>query len=197
MRSLYASLVGIIFVVVLGACSVDEVVEKFVPQALAVLVYGDAESVDETIDGFAGDLVDSVAWDVKVVSLDGQGDVMAIDEETAADMVDKRVWNKVLDGDKFTVATELPIEESGVWFTKSADDALDLAGATFPAAGNYILGNGRTYVDSFLVLPSDMWESLAGEERTVGFLHFHEDENPKRRLNDFPNVETVQLVDLK
>jgi hypothetical protein len=62
--------------------------------------------------------------------------------------------------------------------------------------GNSIIGNGRTYVDSFLIVDDSEFEGIAGTEKTMGLLKFNKD--PKNETVEVAKeTEKFQMVTLK
>lgn len=51
--------------------------------------------------------------------------------------------------------------------------------------GNVIIGDGRSYVDSFIIVDASLLDAIYGDIKTVGALHFDEDQNPKKKMAGF------------
>lgn len=199
MKKVTAMMIGFICITLFGACSLDDVKEKFAPQALGLFVYGEKDNVTNALDDNKDKLVNQDQWQVKQVQSENGDDVLAISQSDAQTMLDEKLWNKVVKEDKTDTLTQLPKADdtSSVLFTKDTSiKTLEVAGITSKNEGNVVLGNSRTMTDMYMIMTDQAWEELSGDELTIGFMHFHKDENPKHKLNDFPDIETVQLVDL-
>lgn len=51
--------------------------------------------------------------------------------------------------------------------------------------GNIIIGEGRSYVDSFMIVNDSTWSLINIKEKTMGVLDFKDKHNPKRKLKEF------------
>lgn len=51
--------------------------------------------------------------------------------------------------------------------------------------GNIIIGEDRSYVDSFMIVNDLTWSSINIKEKTMGVLDFKDKHNPKRKLKEF------------
>jgi len=199
MKKVTAMMIGFICITLLGACSSDDVKEKFVPQALGLLVYGEEDNVINAIEENEDALVNHAEWQVKQVRSENEKEVLVISDSDAKAMLDEKLWNKVVKEDKTDTLSQLPKadDDSSLLFTKDTSiQTLDVAGITSNNEGNVVLGNSRTMTDMYMIVPDQIWDNLKGDVLTIGFMHFHKDENPKHKINNFPDIETVQLIDV-
>lgn len=124
---------------------------------------------------------------------------MILSRTQAEEMMKGKLWNSVVREDKTELVTEIsePKEGEAILFARDVDKSINpLSALETSYKGNIILGNGRTYVDMFLIVTDDEWDKIDAQIKTVGYLHFDEDENPKYKLNEFPTVEKAQLVSI-
>lgn len=61
--------------------------------------------------------------------------------------------------------------------------------------GNVIIGDGRSYVDSFISVEASLLDAIDGEIKTIGVLHFDEYHNPKKKMAGF-KTEQRQLISI-
>lgn len=187
----------ILTAIFLTGCSLDSIVEKVVPQALGIGLYGESDQVHSEIERFDDYIVDHAAFDIK--KDEGDQTIIAMSQSQAEKAFELELWNEVMEGDKTRTLKELPkaSDEKPVLFTKTDKTSVNFAGEEIDVRneGNVLFGNSRAYTDMYLIVTDKMYEQLAGDEKAIGFLKFHEDHNPKHKLNDFKNIDYVQLID--
>lgn len=198
LKKINALLIGCFFVTILGACSLDDIANSVSPQALGLLIYDDHETIDQTIEEFSNKALTQETWQVKMVETSADETIMVIPESAAQLMLANHLWHEVIHNEKANVVYELPkiTTDQAVLFTKTDTDKVDIEAIHAFNKGNIVLGNGRKYTDMFVITANEQWESLQAEEKTIGFLHFSKEENPKYKLNQLRDVEAVQLVDV-
>jgi len=199
-KAIILILSGVASLFLLAGCSLDEISEKFVPQALGVGLYGDEDNIQMQIDNFKNDIVDEHIFDIKMVK-DNDSTVMVMSQSTAESAQDQKLWNEVMEGDKTKPLKELPkaSKEEAILFSKEKSTKLTLNDNSISSkhAGNIVFGNSRAYTDHYLIVTDDQFKQLTGHKKAIGFLKFHEDENPKHKLNDFDDIDYVQLIDAR
>ncbi|MGE8204945.1 lipoprotein BA_5634 family protein [Heyndrickxia sp. NPDC080065] len=175
----------------LTGCS--ETKEKFT-KANGVVLYGDQNQVENIFDQEKEDLKEKAEYKIKVADA-GDQKVMILDETTAKALVDKDLFKEVKKDDETEAISSLPEVKKGnaVLFAKEEVNELNLDEKKLKVSyeGNKIIGDGRSYVDMFLIVDDNEWSSINGEKKTMGMIKYEKD--PKKKMIDF-KVDTVQLV---
>lgn len=196
------SVIGLMSVLIISGCSVDQAIEKVSPQAKGVILYGDEDTVKSDIDDNYEELKSSETYTIKV-NQDNENNIMIMNQKTAKDMVDKallrRVNNEGNDADETEAIDSLPNvkKDTPILFSSKEVDNLKVGEKQYDVSyeGNVIIGDGRSYVDSFMVVDDSIWNEIDGKKKTVGVLHFDKEHNPKKKMMDF-KAEQAQLTSL-
>lgn len=199
-KSLIMSAIGLISVLLVSGCSFDQIVEKISPQAKGVILYGDEDTVKSDIDDNRENLQSSDTYTIKV-NQDDENKIMIIHEQTAKSLVNKGLLREVSNdnSNKTESIDSLPkvTKETPVLFASKELDNLEVGKKQYAVSyqGNVIIGDGRSYADSFMVVDDSVWETIDGEKKTIGVLHFDKEHNPKKKLIDF-KAEQAQLISI-
>src|SRR5699024_8563965 len=198
-KSLIVSVIGFMSVLIISGCSFDQVVEKVSPQAKGVMLYGDEDTVNNDIDDNDEELKSSETYTIKV-NQDDENNVMIMNKKTAEDLVDKELLRRVSNDDNADEAEaidSLPkvTKDTPILFSSKEADHLQVGEKQYDVnyEGNVIIGDGRSYVDSFMVVDDSMWDEIDGEKKTAGVLQFDKEHNPKKKMMDF-KAEQAQLI---
>jgi len=201
-KSLIVGVIGLTLVLLVSGCSFDQMIEKVSPQAKGVILYGNEATVNKDIDDNRESLKSSDTYTIKV-NQDDKNKIIIMNKKTAKDLVSKGLLQKVKDDPENADQTE-PIDslpkvtkETPILFASREVDNLEVGEKQYDVSykGNVIIGDGRSYADSFMVVDDSIWDTVDGEKKTVGVLHFDEDHNPKKKMIDF-KAEQSQLVSL-
>lgn len=202
-KSLLVSALGLISILLLSGCSFDQIIEKVSPQAEGVILYGNEDTVNEDIADSREGLKSSDTHAVKV-SQDDENKVMIMNEKTAKSLVNKGLLRKISDDAENSDQTE-PIDslpkvtkETPVLFASKEIDNVEAGEKQYDVSyqGNVIIGDGRSYADSFMVVDDSIWDTIDGKEKTVGVLHFDKEHNPKKKMMDF-KAKQAQLISIE
>lgn len=155
---------------VLTGCSLFET-------ANGIILYGDEEKVLSSLEEEHKGQVEKDSFSVKIIEADDKR-TLIMDESTAKELVEKELLKKV-SGDDAKAIPELPksSQGEGVLFAKTPDDANGLEGLELATKyeGNIIIGDGRAYVDRFLVVTEDDFKSISGTDKAIGVIQYKKD----------------------
>ncbi|WP_033543135.1 lipoprotein BA_5634 family protein [Planococcus sp. CAU13] len=155
---------------VLTGCSLFET-------ANGIVLYGDEEKVLSSLEEEHKGQIEKDSYSVKIIEADDKR-ALVMDEATAKVLIEKELLKKV-EGDDAKAISELPkiSEGEGVIFAKTSDDASVLGGMDLTAKyeGNIIIGDGRAYVDMFLVVTEEDLHSISGTDKTIGVIQYNKD----------------------
>lgn len=199
-KSLIVSVIGLISVLIISGCSFNQIIDKVSPQAEGVILYGDEDTVNNDIDDNREGLKSSATYAIKI-NQDDKNKIMIMNKKTAKALVNKGLLRKINDDVENTAKTEsidaLPkvTKDTSILFASKEVDHLEVGEKQYDVSyeGNVIIGDGRSYVDSFMVVDDAIWDTIDGEEKTVGVLHFDKEHNPKKKMIDF-KAEKAQLI---
>ncbi|MGI2329030.1 lipoprotein BA_5634 family protein [Planococcus sp. YIM B11945] len=160
-------------------------------KANGIILYGDEQKILESLKQEPKG--EKEKFSIKVVETENER-MMVINEETAQALVDKELLKKVMDNDKTKAISSLPKVAKGesILYAKKEKDGLVLEGQTLKTTyeGNSIIGDGRAYVDMFLIVDNEDWPAIEGAEKTMGIIQYKKDPDG---MKDF-DVERAQLV---
>lgn len=203
MKKLLAfSCIGLISILFMSGCSFGEIVNKISRQAEGVVLYGNEDSVNNDIDKNSKALKSSDTYAIKLNQSD-KNKTMIMNKTTAKDLMKKGLLRKINDDKKNSDETEpiksLPevTKDTPVLFANTDVDKFKVGEKEYDVnyGGNVIIGDGRTYANSFMVVDDSMWDSISGEKKTIGILHFDKENNPKDKMGEFTTEES-QLTSL-
>ncbi|MGE6257811.1 lipoprotein BA_5634 family protein [Heyndrickxia sporothermodurans] len=163
-------------------------------KANGVVLYGEQQQVEDVFDQEKKDVKEKAEYKIKIAEL-GDQKVMILDETTAKALVGKELIKEVKKADETEAITALPSVAKGkaVLFAKEDVKTVNLDGEKLKVSyeGNKIIGDGRSYVDMFLIVDDSEWSDMKGTEKTMGIISF--DKDPKKKLSGF-KVDEAQLV---
>lgn len=176
-------------------------------KANGIILYGDEAQVEEAVkleeNGLAGDndkkmnMTDEKQYPFKLVEDDGKR-VMVLNEKTAQALAEMELLREVTKGSKTEPISRVPDLSKGeaVLYAKREQEKLNLGGSDLQAdfGGNWIIGDGRAFVDKFLIVDDSDWKEMAGEEKTMAVMEY--DKDPSVRLSEF-DVDGSQLVKIE
>jgi hypothetical protein len=123
---------------------------------------------------------------------------LSLSQTTIDALIQKKLLTKVnADGNAETVISLPTVSEGkGLLFAKQKADKVYGGESTLPVKyeGNLIVGDGRAYVDVFVVLEDSHWQALQEKEKTMAVMKIKK--NAERLMGTF-EVETQQLVSVK
>lgn len=172
-------------------------------KANGLIVYGDGPNIDEVLklEQAAADdkkeeikMVSDDQYQIKLAEDNGEK-VMVLSEKTAQALIDKELLREVIQGDKTEAVESVSDLSKGeaVLYAKEKQEDVTVGGKELKAeyGGNSIIGNGRAYVDKFLIVDDADWNEMDGEEKIMAVLEY--DNDPSVRMMQY-DVEGNQLV---
>lgn len=163
-------------------------------KANGLILYGDEQQVSASVAQEKDKIVEESQYPIKIAK-DGKEQVMILSEDTAQELVDKELLRKVVEGIKTETVTSVPEGKKGeaVLFAKKQQKELELDGQALDVSyeGNLVIGDGRAYVDKFLVVDQSNWESIEGEDKAMAVMKYKKNLSEKTTSFD---VDTNQLV---
>ncbi|MHA6261526.1 lipoprotein BA_5634 family protein [Sporosarcina sp. CAU 1771] len=169
-------------------------VTKMFTKANGIVLYGDHQQIEQSFKQEEKDLKSKDAYKIKIVE-DGDQKIMVLDKKTAQALVDKELLKEVTTDNKTEPITSIPKGVS-ILFAKEELDEVNLNGQPMIVTyeGNIIIGDGRSYVDMFMVVDEAQWSSMKATEKTMGIIEYKKD--PSEKMSEF-DVEGNQLVEIK
>lgn len=175
----------------LTGCSLTD---KILSKANGVALYGSQQQVENTIEKYKKELKSETSHEIKVTEIDNKK-LMIINKTTAEEFIKRGILKKVDKDDNTEALKSLPAvtSDTGVLFAKNNVENLMINDKKLNVKyeGNTIIGDGRVYVDMFAIVDDSIWETIDGEEKTIGLLEFNKD--PKHEMINF-DVELAQLI---
>lgn len=173
-----------------GCSAIKEAFQK----ANGVILYGDQQQIAASFQKEKDDLIEKDEYPIKVVE-NGEKKILILNENTAKDLVKKQLLKKVTNETDTEPITSLPevTKGKGVLFAKQKTEEVHLEGVQLEVSyeGNKVIGDGRRYVDMFLIVDEDDFSAIKGIEKTMGIIKY--DKDPDKKLPGY-DVEQVQLV---
>lgn len=173
-----------------GCSAIKEAFQK----ANGVILYGDQQQIAASFQKEKDDLIEKDEYPIKVVE-NGEKKILILNENTAKDLVKKQLLKKVTNETDTEPITSLPevTKGKGVLFAKQKTEEVHLEGVQLEVSyeGNKVIGDGRRYVDMFLIVDEDDFSTIKGIEKTMGIIKY--DKDPDEKLPEY-DVEQVQLV---
>lgn len=155
---------------VLTGCSLFET-------ANGIVLYGDEAKVLSSLEEEHKGQIEKDSYSVKIIEKDDKR-TLVMDDNTAKALVEMDLLKEVKNNEAKSLS-ELPkaTQGEGVLFAKTSDevnmfDGMDLS---TKYEGNVIIGDGRVYVDMFLVVTEDDFEEISGTEKTIGVIQYDKD----------------------
>ncbi|MGN5650846.1 lipoprotein BA_5634 family protein [Bacillus sp. Brlt_9] len=163
-----------------------------------LILYGSDQQIDSQIKKYNKDLKDNNSFKIKILEVNKQK-TLVMSKNTAEELIKIEALRQV-EGENTKPIDKLPevTKEKAIMFAKNEmkDFKVDGKNYTIKYEGNIIIGNGRTYVDSFLIIDDSEFESISGTEKTMGLLKFNKD--PKNEtINVSKETEKFQMVTFK
>jgi len=167
---------------------------SLVSKANGLIVYGDESEITEVLEQEKDELINENRYEIKVVE-DQEERMMVLSEETAQAVADKELLRKVTKGRKSEAMLSAPKLSKGeaVIYAKNEQEKLNLDSMNLQItySGNSIIGDGRAFVDKFLVVDDSDWPQIEGEVKSMAIMEYEKD--PSTKFTDF-DVDDTQLV---
>lgn len=164
-----------------------------IAKANGVILYGDEQDILDSIERDKKEIIEDDQFNIKIIE-HGQQQIMILTDETAQELVSKKLIRKITDQEKGTtkVVTSLPnvAQGEGLLLAKEKVEELVVIDKV-KYEGNLIIGEGRVYVNMFLIVNDTDWDSIKGTEKTMAILKY--DKDPSAEGLDY-DVEKTQLV---
>ena len=187
-------MLGVASVVILSGCGL---LNDIAGKANAVVFYGDEENVQEIIDSEKKEAEKYGQYDMKFLEQD-EKKIMILDQQTAQALLEDDLWRTVNEENRTDKMKTLPDKkkDQAILFAKEEDKELTIDGSEFEMAysGNTIIGEGRTYVDMFLIVPDELYSEIVSTEQSIGYLRYATD--PSEKMKDM-DAEYIQLLRMK
>ena len=174
-------------------------------KANGLILYGAEPQIEEALkqEEMGGDgqekikMIGDDQHKIKIAEDDGER-VMVLNEETAQAIADMELLRKVTEGIKTEVVPVISklLKGQAVLYAKREQEELNLDGKALKAnyGGNWIIGDGRAFVDKFLIVDDSDWQEVTGEEKIMAIMEY--DKDPSIKLTDF-DVDGSQLVKIE
>ncbi|MFP3726775.1 lipoprotein BA_5634 family protein [Priestia filamentosa] len=163
-------------------------------KANGVILYGNQQQISDALNQDKKDIKEKDEYTIKVAE-DGKQDMMILDKTTAKALVEKKLLKEVTKDNDTEAITSLPkvTKDTNALFAKQEVKEMNLAGQNSKIiyGGNKIIGDGRSYVDEFLIIDDSQFTAIKGTEKKMAVIKY--DKNPDKKLSEF-NVDEVQLV---
>ncbi|MDT3762139.1 lipoprotein BA_5634 family protein [Priestia filamentosa] len=163
-------------------------------KANGVILYGNQQQISDALNQDKKDIKEKDEYTIKVAE-DGKQDMMILDKTTAKALVEKKLLKEVTKDNDTEAITSLPkvTKDINALFAKQEVKEMNLAGQNSKIiyGGNKIIGDGRSYVDEFLIVDDSQFTAIKGTEKKMAVIKY--DKNPDKKLSEF-NVDEVQLV---
>lgn len=176
-----------------GCSGIKEVFSK----ANGVILYGEQKQIEGVFNQEKKEVKEKAEYKVKVAEA-GKQKVLILDKTTAKALVGNGLFKEVTKDGKTDTITILPEVKKGnaALFAKQNVNQLNLGGKKIKVSyeGNKIIGDGRSYVDMFLIVDDSEWSAMKGAEKEMGIIKYKND--PKKKIANF-DVEAVQLVKIE
>lgn len=164
------------------------------PKANGIILYGDEQQIADSLDQEKENLVEEEQFTIKLSEEEEQR-IMIMNEETAHALIEKGLIMEVKNVNESEAVSSLPTLAQGqsILFAKEKMNEISIEGQSFDVKyeGNNIIGDGRTYVDMFLIVDDTDWPSIKGKEKTLAIMEYKSDPSDRMGLFD---VEGTQLV---
>lgn len=187
-------MVGVASVAILSGCGL---LNDIAGKANAVVFYGDEEKVLEIIDSEKKEAEKYGQYDMKFLEQD-EKKIMIMDQQTAQALLKDGLWRTVNEKNRTDKMKTLPDmkKDQAILFAKEADKEINIEESELEVSygGNTIIGEGRTYVDLFLIMPDELYSAIASKEQSIGYLRYATDPSGKIQGMD---AEYIQLLRMK
>lgn len=167
---------------------------SLVSKANGIIVYGDEAKITEVLEHEKDEFIDKNRFEIKIVEDQGER-MMVLSEETAQAVADKELLRKVTNGRKSEAMLSVPKLSRGeaVVYAKTEQENPKIAGIDLQTtySGNSIIGDGRAFVDKFLIVDDSDWPEIEGDAKSMAIMEYKK--NPSTKFTDF-DVDDTQLV---
>lgn len=167
---------------------------SLVSKANGIIVYGDEAKITEVLEHEKDEFIDKNRFEIKIVEDQGER-MMVLSEETAQAVADKELLRKVTNGRKSEAMLSVPKLSRGeaVVYAKTEQENPKIAGIDLQTtySGNSIIGDGRAFVDKFLIVDDSDWPEIEGDAKSMAIMEYKKD--PSTKFTDF-DVDDTQLV---
>ena len=164
------------------------------PKANGIILYGDEQQITDSLDQEKENLIEEEQFKIKL-NEEKEQRIMIMNEETAHALIEKGLIMEVKNANKSEAIGSIPelSEGESILFAKEERNEISIEGQSFDVKyeGNNIIGDGRIYVDMFLIVDDKDWPSIKGEEKTLAIMEYKSDPSDRMGLFD---VEGTQLV---
>lgn len=164
------------------------------PKANGIILYGDEQQITDSLDQEKENLIEEEQFTIKLADEEEQR-IMIMNEETAHALIEKGLIMKVKNANESEAISSIPELAQGesILFAKEVRNEISIEGQSFDVKyeGNNIIGDGRIYVDMFLIVDDTDWLSIKGKEKTLAIMEYKSDPSDRMGLFD---VEGTQLV---
>jgi hypothetical protein len=195
MKKVKLGIVAVMSAAVFSGCSIMDMIA---PQANGIVMYGDENGVQKTMDQYKDKIESQNKFEAKLGTVN-EKKVLIMNKTTAEKMVKEKMLKKVVKEDVEPIK-ELPSisDEAGIVFAKEEKDVV-IDGKKMKYEGNVVIGDARRYTDMYVVVSDTEYAKINQPVKTIGLAAFKE--NPKKEI--FPDikkdskVEEAHMVEVK
>lgn len=195
MKKVKLGIVAVISAAVFSGCSIMDMIA---PQANGIVMYGDENGVQKTMDQYKDKIESQNKFEAKLGTVN-EKKVLIMNKTTAEKMVKEKMLKKVVKEDVEPIKALPSIsDEAGIVFAKEEKDVV-IDGKKMKYEGNVVIGDARRYTDMYVVVSDTEYAKINQPVKTIGLAAFKE--NPKKEI--FPDikkdskVEEAHMVEVK
>ncbi|WP_052343667.1 lipoprotein BA_5634 family protein [Bacillus massiliigorillae] len=186
-------LVGLCSFTALAGCSlIDKIIGE---RANGIIVYGNEEAIKAEVSPVKNDLKSFHLYETKITESNAEK-IMIMDKTTADALFAKGLFREIKD-EKSTPIHSLPTvtKEQSVLFAKDEISNPEIEGKSYATKyeGNIVIGSSRHHVDSFMIMDHEVYQSIKGENTTLGVLLFKKASKPETSMTSFKEL-SPQLI---
>ncbi|MBS9804996.1 lipoprotein BA_5634 family protein [Bacillus cereus] len=195
MKKVKLGIVAVMSAAVFSGCSIMDMIA---PQANGIVMYGDENGVQKTMDQYKDKIESQNKFEAKLGTVN-EKKVLIMNKTTAEKMVKEKMLKKVVKEDVEPIKALPSIsDEAGIVFAKEEKDVV-IDGKKMKYEGNVVIGDARRYTDMYVVVSDTEYAKINQPVKTIGLAAFKE--NPKKEI--FPDikkdskVEEAHMVEVK
>lgn len=167
---------------------------SLISKANGIILYGNESEIIKALEQEKGEFIDEHRYKIKVIE-EEEGRMMVLSEETAQAIVEKELLRKVTKGRETEAMTSVAKLSKGeaIVYAETEPEKLNSDGISLKTiyGGNSVIGDGRAFVDKFLIVDDSDWVKIEGKAKSMAIMEY--DEDPSIKLMDF-DVDDSQLV---
>ncbi|MEK5040876.1 lipoprotein BA_5634 family protein [Sporosarcina sp. FSL K6-3457] len=179
-------------------------------KANGIILYGEEEEVLNAVETIKEkekgekkerekeELVEEEQHNIKVLTDDNR-QIMILTEQTAQSLIKKKLISEITNQEKGETKAISSLSKvakgEALLFTKEESYELEIENMNIKYEGNLIIGDGRAYVDMFLIVNDEEWASLEGTEKVMAILKFDKDPSADGFSYEVEKAQLVRIQD--